>query len=136
MTNRIHVAVSMMPEDVTALKDLSAKLGMKPSELIREMLYKTQGDVIAQDIILRKFFEENQDKLGKERLLRIMSIRSNLKKAGANPNHDTGAVSSIDQGNHSKYSRIQQAQDYWSEEVERTIEYCRKKCLEDEADGR
>lgn len=104
MTTRIQVSVSMQPEDVKIMKELADEMGLKPSELIREMLYKTKDDAVGKDIILRRFVDENREKLTKERLLRIMSIRSNLKKAGANPNHDTGAVSSIDQGNYTDYS--------------------------------
>lgn len=136
MTTRIQVSVSMQPKDVKIMKELADEMGLKPSELIREMLYKTKDDAVGKDIILRRFVDENREKLTKERLLRIMSIRSNLKKAGANPNHDTGAVSSIDQGNYSDYSRIQQAQESWEQKVIETIEACKKQWLEEKADGR
>lgn len=136
MTTRIQVSVSMQPEDVKIMKELADEMGLKPSELIREMLYKTKDDAVGKDIILRRFVDENREKLTKERLLRIMSIRSNLKKAGANPNHDTGAVSSIDQGNYTDYSRVQQALESWEQKVIETIETCKRKWQKEETDGR
>lgn len=68
-------------EQMKRLRKVSTEMGLKESELINYCIKKVEGDKTMREMILADFLEENKDKLGRIRLLRIMSIRKELKKS-------------------------------------------------------
>lgn len=80
MDHRQHLALSVHQEDREMIAKLANSLHLTMAELIIYSVRKMARDKVAQQIMLQELVESKGDKISKERLLRIMSVRKSLKK--------------------------------------------------------
>lgn len=78
--HRQHLALSVHQEDREMIAKLANSLHLTMAELIIYSVRKMARDKVAQQIMLQELVESKGDKISKERLLRIMSVKKSLKK--------------------------------------------------------
>lgn len=105
MDHRQHLALSVHQEDREMIAKLANSLHLTMAELIIYSVRKMARDKVAQQIMLQELVESKGDKISKERLLRIMSVRKSLKKEPSTQRN--GSMVAVSSNNRIDYTEEQ-----------------------------